>query len=137
MGRRYQNFAAPGDEDLSLPIPKSCWHVGRIATIPAEHWELLIEFANEKLSQDEFFLEKASHLDGNFSDWSMGKVSEFCSALKELIFILNQSENINNEYSDEILEIHSNNEYIEMLETILAVVNESLKSSEFFNSYVD
>jgi hypothetical protein len=62
MGRRYQNFVAPGDEDLSLPISSSCWHVGRLSTIPAEQWKILIEFANKKLSQDENFLEEVSYL---------------------------------------------------------------------------
>jgi hypothetical protein len=137
MGRRYQNFVAPGDEDISLPVPSSCWHVGRLATIPAEHWEILIEFANKKLSQDEDFLEKVSYLDGDFSNFSMEKVTKFHCILEELISILRGSEDINHEYSDEILEIHSNDEYIEMLKTILAVVDESLKLSKFFNSYTD
>jgi hypothetical protein len=137
MGRRHQVFLAPGEEELPLPVPKCHWHVGRHVRIPAEHWEILIEFFNKKLPEYENLLEKASYLDGNFSDWSMEKVAKFRAALEQLISILNESEDINHEYSDEILEIHSNSEYIKMLELIIAVVDESLKSLEFFDSYAD
>lgn len=137
MGRRYQNFVAPGDEELELPIPKSRWHIGRLACIPREHWELLIEFASEKLPEYGNLLEKASYLDSNFSDWSAKKTSEFRSALGKLCSILSESDNFTYKDIDKIYEDYPNDAYIRMIQAIISVVDESIKSSEFFDSYVD
>jgi hypothetical protein len=139
MGRRYQNFVAPGDqeEDLDLPIPKTRWHTGRSTFIPAEHWELLVEFANKKLPEYGDLFEKASRLDGNYSNWSMEKVSEFRTALEKLCSILSESDNFTYKDIDEVYEEYLNNAYIRMIQAIIAVTDESLKLSEFFDSYVD
>jgi hypothetical protein len=137
MRRRYQNFIAPGDEELELPIPKSRWHVGRLACIPREHWELLIEFANEKLPEYGDLLEKASYLDGNFSSWSIKKTLDFRTALEKLCSILNKSNNFTYKDTDEVYEDYPNDAYIRMIQSIIAVLDESLKLSDFFDSYVD
>jgi hypothetical protein len=137
MGRRYQNFVAPGNEEIELPIPKSRWHVGRLACIPREHWELLIEFASKKMPEYEDLFEKASYLDGNFSDWSEQKTLRFRTALEKLCSILSESNDFTYKDTDEVYEDYSNDAYIRMIQAIISVINESLKASEFFDSYVD
>jgi hypothetical protein len=62
MGRRYQTFVAPGEEEKELPILESIWHVGGATHIPAEHWDILIEFVYEKLPEHGDLFEKASYL---------------------------------------------------------------------------
>ena len=42
MGRRWQIYIAPGDEDMPLPIEKSAWHFDRRTYIPGEHWDKII-----------------------------------------------------------------------------------------------
>ncbi len=51
MGRLGQLFTAPGPEDEKLPTPPSAWHSGRYVTIPMEHWEVILDFA-EKVNPD-------------------------------------------------------------------------------------
>jgi hypothetical protein len=45
MGRLKQMFIAPGPEDEALPTPPSAWHDGRYVSIPMEHWDVILEFA--------------------------------------------------------------------------------------------
>jgi hypothetical protein len=137
MGRRHQRFVAPGEEGLSLSIPKSPWHLERRVRIPAEHWELLIEFAQKRIPEYGDLIEKASYLDGDFSEWSMQKTADLRVALEKLCLILSQSENFTYKDADEVYEDYPNEVYIEMIQAIIAVVDESLKLSEFFDSYVD
>jgi hypothetical protein len=137
MGRRYQRFLAPGKEELPLPIPESPWHLERRVRIPAEHWELLIEFAQEKIPEYGDLIEKASCLDGDFSKWSMKKTADLHTALENLCLTLSQSENFTYKGIDEIYEDYPNDVYISMIQAIIAVVDESLKTSKFFDSYVD
>jgi hypothetical protein len=135
MGRRYQIFVAPGEEEKELPIPKSIWHVGGATHIPAEHWDILIEFVYEKLPEYGDLFESASYLDGNFSDWSMDKVAEFRLILEKLCLILSKSENLTSEKTEGVSEWFENTTYIEMIQTVMAVVDESLKSGKSFDSY--
>jgi hypothetical protein len=137
MGRRHQRFVAPGEEELSLSIPKSPWHLERRVRIPVEHWELLLELAHEKLPEYGNLIKKASYLDGDFSDWSMGKTADLRIALEKLCLILSQSENFTYKDVDEVYEDYPNDSYIRMIQAIIAVVDESLKIKEFFDSYVD
>jgi hypothetical protein len=51
MGRLKQLFIAPGPEDDELPIAPSAWHDGPYVTIPMEHWEVILDFA-EKLDSE-------------------------------------------------------------------------------------
>jgi hypothetical protein len=137
MGRRHQRFIAPGKEELPLPIPESPWHLERRVRIPAEHWELLIEFAQKKMPEYGDLIEEASYLDGHFSQWSMKKTADFRVGLEKLCLILSHSENFTYKDVDEIYEDYPNDVYISMIQAIIAVVDESLKASEFFDSYVD
>jgi hypothetical protein len=135
MGRRYQTFVAPGEEEKELPIPKSIWHVGGATHIPAEHWDILIEFVHEKSPEYGDLFEKASYLDGNFSDWSTSKTVEFRSVLEKLCLILNESKDLTSAETEGISEWFENTTYIDMIQTVIAVVDESLKAGEPFNSY--
>jgi hypothetical protein len=136
MGRRYQSFVAPGDEDLSLPIESSPWHVGRATYIPAEHWEILLDFVHKNLPGYGDLFEKASYLDGNFSDWSTDKEMRFRTGLEKLCKILKNTKDLTNEATTDIYEYYPNSEYLEMITAIIAVIDESLRLSDFFDSYV-
>jgi hypothetical protein len=135
--RRHQRFIAPGDEGLPLPIPKSPWHLERFTRIPAEHWEILVRYAQENFPQNGELMEEASHLDGNFSHWSVEKSVQFRHLLEQLCALLSETEDFTYEDEDEIYEDYPNFVYIRMIQAVMAVVDESLKSSEFFDSYVD
>lgn len=111
--------------------------MGRLACIPREHWELLIEFANKKLPEYGDLIEKASYLDGDFSKWSMKKTADLHTALEKLCLTLSQSENFTYNDVDEVYEDYPNESYIRMIQAIIAVLKESLKAEEFFDSYVD
>jgi hypothetical protein len=82
-------------------------------------------------------IEEASYLDGHFSQWSMKKTADLRVGLEKLCLILSQSENFTYEDVDEIYEDYPNDVYISMIQAIIAVVDESLKASDFFDSYVD
>lgn len=135
MGRRYKTFVAPGEKESELPIPKSIWHVGGATHIPAEHWDILIEFVYKKLPEYGELFERASYLDNNFSDWSMDKVAEFRLILGKLCLILSKSGNLTSEKTEGVSEWFENAKYVEMIQTVIAVVDESLKCKKFFDSY--
>lgn len=137
MGRRRQYFIAPGDEDQDLPIASSPWHIGRYVHLPAEHWEILTEFTRIHSSEYRDIFKEASYLDGDFSNWSMEKVTEFRHGLLRLKSLLNESEDLAYELTDEVYEDYPNSEYIRMIDAIIAVVDESIKSSESFDSYIN
>jgi hypothetical protein len=134
--RRHQRFVAPGDRELPLPIPESPWHVGRLADIPAEHWEILVRYAQKNFPQNGELMEEASYLDGDFSHWSVEKSVQFRHLLEQLCALLGEAEDFTYEDEDEIYEDYTNSAYIRMIQAVMTVVDESLKSSEFFNSYV-
>jgi hypothetical protein len=148
MGSRaYLVFKAPGDEEEELPFSDQYFDIsGRRAYIPIIHWEILIEFVDQNLPEYTKLFEKSSFLDENFSDWSMDDVRKFHDALGKLCSVLRQSEEI--DYKDYYLDyktkgkeigdhnIYSNDMYIEMVKLVMAVVDESLKYEEFFDSYV-
>jgi hypothetical protein len=135
MGRRYQTFVAPGEEEKELPIAESIWHVGGAAYIPAEHWDLLIDLVHERIPEYGKLFEKASYLNNDFSGWSVAKTAEFRSVLEKLCTILNESANLTSESTEGISEWFENSSYIEMIQTVMAVIDESLKLGEPFNSY--
>jgi hypothetical protein len=137
MGRRRQYFIAPGDEDQDLPIASSPWHIGRYVRLPAEHWEILTEFIEIHLPEYKDIFREASYLDGDFSDWSMEKVAEFRRGLLQLALILSESEDLSYELTDEICEDYPNSEYVRMIDAIIAVVDESIRFSESFDSYTN
>src|SRR2546429_9616446 len=45
MGRHWQIFAAPGDEDVPLVARPSPWVSDRWVRVPAEHWLLILDVA--------------------------------------------------------------------------------------------
>jgi hypothetical protein len=136
MGRRYQTFVLPGEEEKELPIPKSIWHIGGATRIPAEHWDILIELVHEKLPECEDLFEKASYLDGDFSDWSISKTVEFRVILEKLCLILKESKDLTSEETEGISEWFENTTYIQMIQTVMSVIDESINTGEPFNSYV-
>jgi hypothetical protein len=135
MGKRYQCFVAPGDDDLPLPIPKTRWHVERSTYIPAEHWEFLVQYAQEHLGEEAQLMEEASYLNGDYSHWSKEKSVQFRQVLERLCSLLGIVKDLMFKDSDELY--YENSEYIKMLQAVIAVVDESLKASEFFDAYVD
>jgi hypothetical protein len=100
MGSRsHQRFIAPGDEELPLPILEFPWHVERFTRIPAEHWEILVRYAQENFPQNEELMEETSYLDGNFSHWLVEKSVQFRHLLEQLCALLSKADDFT--YEDE------------------------------------
>ena len=137
MARRKQVFVAPGEEDKPLPIEKSAWHIGREAIIPKEHWDLIIEFALMKMSEFGELLEEASYLDGDFSHWNRQKTQKLYEGLKQLCILIDRSEPLTPEITDEILEDYTPEAHINMIKTVMAVVEESQRMNQMFDAYGD
>jgi hypothetical protein len=146
--RKYLVFKAPGDEEEKLNFSDRYFKIiGRRAYIPIIHWEILIEFVDQNLPEYTNLFEKASFLDENFSNWSMIDVQNFRVALEKLSLFLRQSKeidyrdyHINYKTKGETLpdyDIFDNAWYEEMIQLVIVVVDESLKSGEFFDSYVN
>lgn len=125
----------PGEEEKELPIPKSIWHIGGATRIPAEHWDILIELVHEKLPEYGDLFEKASYLDGNFSDLSMSKTIQFRLVLEKICLILDELKDLTFEKTEGIFEWFENTTYIQMIQTVIAVIDESIKTGESFDSY--
>ena len=137
MGRRWQVFIAPGEEGEELPIPESPWHVSRQARMPSEHWEVIIEFAEKNLPGLGELLESASYFDEDYSGWSSEKTQTMYEGLKQLCILIDKSEPLTPEVSNEIPEDYTNQEHIRMIEAVIAVIEESRKMGEMFDSYID
>ena len=137
MARRKQVFEAPeNDKGLPLPIGKA-WNYGRSALVPAEHWEVIIEFAQKQMPKFGELLEEASYLDGDFSEWTNEKTLELYEGLDKLRKLIAQSEPLTPEIKGEILENHPPEAHIEMIEAFMLVIEESQRMGEMFDSYID
>lgn len=138
MARRKQVFEAPGeDEDMPLPMEENPWNSGRRAIIPAEHWEVIIDFAKDKMPDFGELLELASYLDGDFSNWTNEKTHKLHEGLKQLGQLIIESEPLTPEVTDEILEDYPPEEHIKMIKTVLVVIEESQRMNQMFDAYVD
>lgn len=137
MGRRWQVFIAPGDDEQELSIPESPWHVYREARMPLEHWEVITEFAEKNIPELGKLLESASYLDEDYSKWSDAKTQRMYEGLKKLCVLIAQSEPLTPEITDKILEDHPPEAHIKMIKAVLAVIEESQRMGEMFDSYID
>ncbi|MBR8839114.1 MAG: hypothetical protein DSM106950_35225 [Stigonema ocellatum SAG 48.90 = DSM 106950] len=137
MSRLCPVFEAPGSEEEELPLPPSPWHFGRQARLPKEHWERIIELAGKQHSHWEELLEQASYLDGDFSALTPDKTSVLRVVLNKLCQAIANAEPLVPEATVEIPEPLPNSEHVRMVEAVIAVIDESLKSSGIFDSYVD
>lgn len=137
MARRKQVFEAPGHEEMPLPIAESPWHFGRSTYIPGEHWDLIIEFAQEKMPKFGELLEEASFLDGDFSNWTNEKTKRLYEGLQKLCTLILESEPLAPEITDEILEDQSPEGHVDMIKTVMAVIEESQRMNQMFDSYMD
>ena len=137
MARRKQIFEAPGDEDMPLPIEKSPWYIGRATYIPGEHWDKILEFAQEKMPEFGELLEEGSYLDGDFSNWTNDKTDRLYKGLKQLCTLILESEPLTPEVSSEIPENYGPEDHVDMIKTVMAVIEESQRMGEMFDSYMD
>lgn len=137
MGRRWQVFIAPGEDGEELPIPESPWHVSRQAVIPEEHWKVIMEFAEKNISGLGELLDSASYFDEDYSKWSEKKTQIMYEGLKKLCVLIAQSEPLTPEVTDEILEDYSPEAHIDMIKAVIAVIEESQRIGEMFDSYID
>lgn len=137
MARRKQVFVAPGDEDMPLPIEKSPWHFDRDTYIPGEHWDIITEFALIKMPEFGELLEEASYLDGDFSNWSEDKTHKLYEGLQQLCALIIKSEPLTPEITDEIPENYGSEDHVDMIRAVMAVIEESQRIGEMFDSYMD
>ena len=137
MGRKWQVFIAPGDEEQDLPIPESPWHVYREAIIPIEHWEVITDFAEKNIPGFGKLLHSASYLDEDCSQWSNEKTTIMYEGLKKLCILIAESEPLTPEITDKILEDHPPEDHTDMIKAVMAVIEESQRMGEMFDSYVN
>jgi hypothetical protein len=104
MSRLWQIFVAPGPEEEELPLPASPWHIGRLARLPHEHWERIIEVAGEQHSEWGKLLEQASALDGDFSTWTTDRTRTLRDVLSQLCKVIAGAEPLVREATYELEE---------------------------------
>ncbi len=137
MSRLWQIFEAPGPEEQPLPLPPSPWHFGRQARLPQEHWERIIELASKQHSEWGELLEQASYLDGDSTEWSAHKTRTLRVILSQLCQAIANAEPLVPEATEDIPDPYPNSEHVRMIQAVMAVIDESLKGSGIFDSYVD
>lgn len=131
----YQYFVAPGEEDEPLPIADSPWHDRRGVRMPVEHWERFDELVavhmHEFLDEWDFF----SNLEGEFA--GRKRVEAYRDAVARLQRLVGEVAPLTPEVTPEIPENLPPAEHQAMLAAVLAVIDESLRLDEPFDSYVD
>ncbi|MCA9792881.1 MAG: hypothetical protein KC910_13835 [Candidatus Eremiobacteraeota bacterium] len=135
MSRMYQFFLAPGEEDEPLPLPDSPWHDRRGVRMPMEHWERFDELVAARLPE---FLDEwdfFSNLDGEFAPRQ--RVEAYRAGLARLHQLVGEVDPLTPEVTPEIPENFPPAEHQAMLAAVMAVVDESLRLGEPFDSYVD
>ena len=138
MGRLKQVFIAPDkDEYLYAPTEWIGWRFGREAVIHKEHWEIIVEFAQEKMPEFGELLEEGSYLDGDFSNWTNDKTDRLYEGLQQLCTLILKSEPLAPEIKGEILEDQSPEGHVDMIKTVMTVIEESQRTGEMFDSYMD
>ena len=138
MGRLHQLFTAPGPEEDTLPTPASAWHTGRYVTIPMEHWDLILDFA-EKLDTDKAQILRRYAYPPN-TRWLLPPTEELESML---VFLKHLQEEILKappfvtEPSDRYPEDFPNDEHVRMVDAVVAVLLEVRRLGQPFEGDAD
>jgi hypothetical protein len=142
MGTRWkQIFMAPGENDSEpLPLPASPWHAGRSVSLPREHWELLIRFArtvDAELAElmDGYSNAHVEQRRANRVRATAEELARMVRFLSELIPRLRGTPALSTGASVE--EDFLNEEYIRMLEAVIAVMREALQRGERFRAWIE
>jgi len=139
MGKIWQYFLAPGEATEPLPIPHSPWWSARKARIPNEHWRVLLDVSTVLDPNKSTILRKCSEPD---SDDDIVELSEkeLCTAIE---FIQDISRSITSTpeiivpFQQGLPDCYTYSSYVDMLDSILAVFQESMRMNQPFESWAD
>lgn len=138
MGRLGQLFTAPGPEDEELPTPPSAWHSGRYVTIPMEHWEVILEFADKVDAEKTEILRRYAYPpDTRKLLPPADELDLMIGFLRDLQTKLLEAPPLVPEVTELFPEDFPNDEHARMLEAVAAVLRESQRLGEPFEGDVD
>jgi hypothetical protein len=139
--RQWQIFVAPGEELDPLPIASSPWHDERWVRIPKEHWSVILDFA-ASFSQN--IAEKldactwaADNNENDIIDISQEDTNVLVEFLENLRHEIEISAPLMPEATDEVPDAFVNEEYVRMLDAVVAVFRESCRQKKPFRAWVE
>ena len=137
MGRLGQLFIAPGPEGASLPIPPSAWHSGRVVRLPMEHWDAILDFAEQRSADKTQTLRMYSYpKDGKILP-SPDELDAMLGFIQEVQEALRNAQALVPEATEVYPEAFPNDEHIRMLDAVAAVLSEARRLGEPFEGDAD
>jgi hypothetical protein len=129
--RRWQYFEAPGDPDLPLSETQSPWVVGRLVTLPLEHWELLLDWVSRVDSPTAEMLKSISYgapgEDSRITNLSADEILCLTCSLDALAARLQSGPDLTTESTDEVPDVLASEEHARMLRNVATAFRESLR----------
>lgn len=140
MNKLWQIFVAPGDDNEKLPIEPSPWHDDRDVSIPRGHWELIMDYAKSVDPELGKKLDIYSFSDDEndfYVDCNHQELEQIIPLLKRLSNLIQSSESIHPEATEELPDVYENCEYVRMLEAVNAVFQEAVKYNMPFQAWIE
>jgi hypothetical protein len=141
MKRSWQIFVAPGEENEPLPISVSPWHSERRASLPLEHWNLILDFIEQydrKSAERLRMLSRAvDDNDDDFVNASPEDLSELSKRMEVWMKKIKQAPPLVEAVSEDIPDRYVNEEHARMLEAVAAVFREALRLEKPFRAWID
>jgi hypothetical protein len=139
--RLFQVFLAPGAKDEPLPLEGSPWHIGHKVSIPKEHWETILDFAETFDIEKTDILRLYSNLRNENQIESVfpsgEELREIIAFIQFLIQAIEYSAPLTPETTPVILENYSNEEHMRMLRAVFTVLEVSASLQQPFKSWVE
>jgi hypothetical protein len=141
MKRIWQIFVAPGDEKEPLPISVSPWHDERWASLPMEHWNVILDFVGQDDPQPaeklRMLSRSADNNDDDLVQASREELSELSDMMEAWIEKIKSAPPLIQAVSEEIPDLYLNEEHARMLEAVAAVFREALRLGKPFRAWVE
>src|SRR5262249_53337654 len=124
-------------DDLPLPLPESSWHIGRVVKMLEGHWDTIMQFAAtidaERAEKLDMLAQSRDEDDDSVSIDDLRQAIEFINQLIQHIQIspnsLEASENNPDSFENDV--------YVDMLQAVKAVFQESLRLDQPFRAWLE
>ena len=111
-----------------MPTPPSTWHAARVAEVPYEHWELILDFADSVDHEHAALLRAWSgQVFGHRIALPRKQHEQMITFLTQLRRRLLDAPSLSPEITEDILENYSGDEHEQMVRAVQAVLEESLR----------
>jgi hypothetical protein len=137
LGRLGQLFIAPGPEDEPLPIPESPWHAGRTVWLPMEHWQVIVQHAEQLDAERAALLRRYAYPPERRLLLPPQELDAALHFIGELAGSILAAAPLVPEVSEEFPEDYTNVEHARMLEAVAAVLREARRRGEPFEADAD